>query len=397
MFGRFCKWEVKMHNRRSSRKILFVFSFLMLFLLLMLSVSAEETQTFDTMPDSYSDWLQSLPPELLDRLPAGIFSTDSEEVGDAVGEMGSFSFLLKTVLALVGVRLEDCLRLLCSILGILLLAAVCRTLCSGVSRPEVAKALTFLVSLVITVTLFASGFASIESTVSYFRSLNAFTSAAIPLMGGLYVMGGNASAAVSTSAGLTLFMTVLEELVGKSIVPFCGICLALALVGACEGSVRVGCLLSTLKKKYTLILSFFMMLLLAMLGAQTMLGNSRDTLAMRSAKFAAGSMIPVVGGSIAELLRSVSAGIGYLRGAVGICGVLLLLLLLLPTLVELLLVRTVWQLGASVADLLGCDGEKKLLDEFASINGYLIAAVAICSSVLFLTLTLFARCACAIS
>jgi hypothetical protein len=56
-----------------------------------------------------------------------------------------------------------------------------------------------------------------------------------------------------------------------------------------------------------------------------------------------------------------------------------------------------WQLGASLADLLGCDGEKKLLEEFASINGYLIAAVAICSSVLFFAFTIFMHCASAIA
>ena len=181
------------------------------------------------------------------------------------------------------------------------------------------------------------------------------------------------------------------------VIPFCGICLALALIGACEGGPRLGGILTSLKKNYTLVLSFFMMLLLAMLSAQTVLGASKDTLAMRSAKFAAGSIIPVVGGSVSELLRSVSASVGYMRSAVGICGVLLLLLLILPTLIELLLARATWQICSFVAEILGCDGERRLLDEFASINGYLIAAVAICSSVLFLTFTLLTHCATALA
>ena len=113
-------------------------------------------------------------------------------------------------------------------------------------------------------------------------------------------------------------------------------------------------------------------------------------------KFAAGSWIPVVGGSVAELFRSIGAGIGYLRSAVGISGIFLVLLVLLPTLVELFLMRLTWQLSASAADLLGCEREKKLLEEFASISGYLIAAVSICSSVLLLALILLACCGSAI-
>ena len=357
-------------------------------------VSADDGKT---LPDVYQDLLDSLPSSLLERLPEGALSSNTEELGGAVGEMSSFSYLLGTVLSLVGLRLGDCLKLLCSVVGILILSSICRTFCTSLKKPEIARAFSFMITLIITISLFATGFGTIEGVVSYFETLNAFTSASIPLMGSLYVMGGNAAAAVATSAGLSVFMTVLEEVVGRSIVPFCGICLALALIGACEGGPRLGSLLTSLKKKYTLVLSFFMMLLLAMLSAQTVLGASGDTLAMRSAKFAAGSLIPVVGGSVAELLRSVSASVGYMRASVGICGVLLLLLLMLPTLVELLLARTAWQICAFFADVLGCDGEKRLLDEFASINGYLIAAVTICSSVLFLTFTLLTHCATALA
>ena len=376
------------------RLILGLFFLFVLLFALPFSACAEETET---LPKSYRDLLDALPPSILEKLPEGAFSEEAEMVGDAVGEMSSFSYLFQTVLSLVGLRLGECLKLLCTVMGILILSSIGRTFCTSIGKPEIARAFSFLMTLIITVAIFAKGFGTIESTVSYFHTLNTFTSASIPLMGSLYVMGGNAAAAVATSAGLSLFMTLLEEVVGRSIVPFCGICLALSLIGACDGAPRLGGVLASLKKNYTLMLSFLMMLLLAMLSAQTVLGASQDTLAMRSAKFAAGSLIPVVGGSVAELLRSVSAGVGYMRSAVGICGVLLLILLMLPTLVELLLARTAWQICSFFAELLGCDGEKRLLDEFASLNGYLIAAVAICSSVLFLTFTLFTHCATALA
>lgn len=374
--------------------LLSVFTLLLLF---SPTVLAEDTKDTPKIPDAYQDFWGSLPPAVLERIPEGAFSETAEDVGGAVEEMSSFSFLLKTVLSLVGLRLGDCVKLLCSIMGILLLSSICRTFCASIKRAEIVRAFSLMITLVITITIFATGFGTIESTVSYFQTLNAFTSATVPLMGSLYVMGGNAAAAVATSAGLSMFMTVLEEFVGRSIVPFCGICLALALISACEGGPRLGGLLAGLKKNYTLLLSFFMMLLLAMLSAQTVLGASKDTLAMRSAKFAAGNMIPIVGGSVGELLRSVSASVGYMRSTVGICGVLLLLFLMLPTLIELLLARATWQICSFFAELLGCDGEKRLLDEFASINGYLIAAVAICSSVLFLTFTIFTHCATALA
>lgn len=350
----------------------------------------------ETVPEEYHELLDVLPDGITSLLPSGLFSSEAEAVGEAVNEMGSFSYLLQTVLSLVGIRLGDCLRLLASVSGMLLLSAVCRTVQVSFAQQHVARAFSFCTTLIILSFLLTRGYDSIQSCASYFSNLGKMSAASIPLLGGLYAMGGNVSAAVASSAGLTVFMSLLEGVIGNTVVPFCGICLAFAAVGALDPSIRVGTLAATIKRHYTTALTFLMMLLLTMVSAQTLLGAKSDTLAMKSAKFAAGNLIPVVGGSISELLRTVSAGVGYLRGTVGICAVLLLLLLLLPTLIELLLVRLCWQLCASLADLLGCDGEKRLLEEFASLHGYLIAAVCICSSVLFLTFTLLAHCASAI-
>ncbi|MBQ9773185.1 MAG: hypothetical protein IJW30_00800 [Clostridia bacterium] len=364
---------------------------------LTLPVAADtESASGETLPPTYQDFIGELPEDLTDRLPDGIFSDNSEEVGSAATQMSDFSYLLQTVLSLVGVRLGSCARLLASIAGLLILSAVCKLLQSSFKGEKIARAFSLCTTLIILLALLTQGYESIRSVTDYFSTLRGVTAASIPLMGSLYAMGGNVSAAAASSTGLSLFLAVFEEIVGRSIVPFCAVCLAFALVSALDPSIRLQTLSGTIKKNYTTVLAFLMMLLLAMLGAQTTLGAKSDTLAMKSVKFAAGNMIPVVGGSVSELLRTLGASIGYLRGAVGICGILLLILLLLPTLIELFLVRLTWQLGASLADILGCDTEKKLLEEFASINGYLITAVIICSVVPILSFTLFLRCASAL-
>ncbi len=363
---------------------------------LIAAAESQPTASFDEMPDEYDGFLDAIPDDLRDRLPDGLFSDDPLEVGDAVGEMTNFANLLQSLLSLVGLKLGDCISILASVCGLLILSAVCNTLKASFKSETVSRAFSLCATLVVTLALLTQSYRSLEAVTEYFQNLGIITSATLPLMSALYAMGGNISAAVAASSGLSIFMTLLETLIGKSIVPFCGICMAFALVSALDPSLRTGTLLSTIKKNYTTALAFVMMLLLAMLSAQNTLAARSDTLLMRSAKFAVGNMIPVVGGSVSELLRTVSTGVGYLRGTVGICGVLLLLYMLLPTLVELLLLRATWQLSASLADLLGCDGQKKLLDEFASLLGYLVTAVCICSSVLLLSLSLLAHCASAI-
>ena len=364
---------------------------------LSLSVGAEEVeQVGESVPDTFFDFLDALPQDVLELLPSSLFSSNAEDVGNAAEEMSSFPFLLRAVVFCVRESLSGCFEALITVVGLLLLSAVFSSCRSAFTSPSIAKAFAWASSLAILVAIVRAGYLSLSSVTDYFTRLNQLTAGAIPLLGTLYAMGGNVTAAATSSAGLSVYLVLLEEIVGNSILPFCGVCLALSFLSSPQFGVRAGSLLGTVKKQYTTLLAFLMMLLLAMIATQTTLASKADTLAMRSVKFAAGNLIPVVGGSVSELIRTVGAGIGYLRGVIGICGVLLLILFLLPTFVRLLLYRLVWQIGASLADLLGCDGEKRLLDEIASLCGYLLAAVSICSSVLLLSLTLLAHCALAI-
>ena len=373
---------------------------LLLLTILPIPVFAEETDSrglIEKMPPEYRDFLDRLPEELSERLPDGLFSKDGEEVGAAVAEMGDFSFLLRTLLELIGARLGDCARLLATVCGLLLLSSLSSTFSASLKNERIRAAFSLCSTLAVTLALLSQAGNVLMSVTDYFAALGGMTKSALPLLGALYALGGNAGAAAASASGLTVYMTLMEELIGKSILPFCGICMGLALIGALDSGVRLGSLLSSLKKNYTTALAFLMTLLLAMLSGQTLLSARSDTLLWRGAKFAAGNIIPVVGGSVSEMLRTVSTGVGYLRGVVGVSGVLLLLLMLLPTLVELLLLRATWQLSASLAELLGCTAEKKLLDEFASLLGYLATAVCICSSILLIAMALLAGCASAIA
>ena len=372
---------------------------ILLLSILSLAVSAEEAEArkpIEKMPPEYGDFLGELPEELSELLPDGLFSKDGEEVGAAVAEISDFSFLLRALLELVGVRLSDCARLLAMICGLLLLSSLASALSTSLRNERIRAAFSLCAMLAVTLVLLSQAGGALTVVSDYFAALGRMTKSALPLLGALYALGGNTGAAAASASGLTVYMTLMEELIGKTILPFCGICMGLSLIGALDPSVRLGSLVSSLKKNYTTALAFLMTLLLAMLSGQTLLAARSDTLLWRGAKFAAGNIIPVVGGSVSELLRTVSTGVGYLRGAVGISGVLLLLLMLLPTLVELLLLRATWQLSASLADLLGCTAEKKLLDEFASLLGYLATAVCICSSILLIAMALLAGCASAI-
>jgi hypothetical protein len=113
--------------------------------------------------------------------------------------------------------------------------------------------------------------------------------------------------------------------------------------------------------------------------------------AARTAKLVSSTVIPTVGGSVGETLRTVAASVQYLKSVVGIGGILLVLLLVLPTLLSLIAVRLVFLLAGGVAEMLGCEREARLLGELGSVFGCMLAVSAISGVMFILALTVFLK------
>ena len=97
-----------------------------------------------------------------------------------------------------------------------------------------------------------------------------------------------------------------------------------------------------------------------------------------------------------ESLRTVAAGVGYLKSVVGILGIWLLFLLLFPLLLSLLLSRLAFLFSSSIAESLGCEEESRLLGEIGHVYACMLAAVSAGGVMFILAMTIFVRCAVAL-
>jgi hypothetical protein len=157
--------------------------------------------------------LNTLPEELTEGLPETLFSSSAGDVAAGVREIGSFSFLLRRTLQTLHLSLEDAVRLLASILGLLLLSAVSAAARNAIGSETVGRAFAFTSSLVVLLLMVRMGWHGMEELRAYFERINAITAVLLPLNGVLYAIGGNVGAASASGAGLSIFLTLLEEVV----------------------------------------------------------------------------------------------------------------------------------------------------------------------------------------
>lgn len=343
----------------------------------------------------YRDYMEGLPGEVTGYLPDGLFpageTTDFAEVTEAVSEMNRLSYLLEVAGEVLSVEWGTAWRVLTRTVGLLLISAVAATLCRTFRSEALSRMVSLGVSCTVFLVLCDTLYGQLRKVAVFLDGLVQLVNSLLPLMTALSVMGGNVAVAAAQNGTLMLFLSICENLCGRTVVPMTGICLSLTVTSVVSPGLSLKGLTGLIKSTYTKTLGFVMLLLSFVLSTQTVLRAAADSLTARAAKFVAGNLIPVVGGALGDTFRTVASGVAFLKSTVGVGAMIILFVLLLPVLIGLLLTRLSFRLSLTVADLLGCESESRLLSELVHIFGMLIAVVSLCSVLLIFALTLFVR------
>lgn len=366
------------------------------FLLLLPAGAEEATGAAESVEESgfgaIREFRESLPPEVTALLPDGFFGEDPETVASAVQNAADVPKILAYIRDFLGVSLRQALPLLAAVSGILVLSAVLRAV-GATSGTGTGRAFSFCSVTVLTLLLLRQSLSGVSRLRAWFEMLCTLAGSMLPMMGTLYALGGNVGAAAANHTVMSVFLSVAQMLCTRAVLPVAGICLLLAVCDALTGRTALKPLGNLIKRTFTLGFSFLMLLLSFLLGLQTTLAAGSDTLALRTVRFAAGSFLPVVGGSVSEAMKTVAGSISYLRTLAGSGGILVLFLFFLPTFLTVLTTRIVFLLCGALAELLEAKSEGRVLSELASVYGFFLAVIAAVFTMAVFALTIFAHCA----
>ncbi len=356
-----------------------------------LSFSAAAYDSVDYYSE-YSDFLQGVPDEIAKALPEEIYSDSTDEQLYAVREMTSFGYVEEYISELLMGDIKGAVGMFFSICALLVLSSAVSAIRKSIGGEGLAKSFD-ICALSLNIALILSFQMSVIKAVSGFLSrLTLLTNGMIPLISLLYVSGGNVAEGSAGVGALSLFISFCENVCGKTLLPVVAICISFAVISAFSPQINMCGLANTVKKSYTFILGLLMSVMALIMNLQTVLSSKADSLSHRAAKYAVSSFIPVLGGAVGDSLRTVAAGVEYIRGMTGTLAIIIIILLLLPTVIKLLLAKTSINLCVFFAGLLGLDSEMRLLGEVSGVYGYMLAICSICSVFFIYALTLFVRC-----
>lgn len=373
------------------KKLSFLSFVILFFVLFSFFASASESDEKMTMPEEYSDFLGSLPDDIIDRLPEGFCGTNIDEIGEAVKEISDVRALLSFLLDGLMVGVREILPTLSVAAGMLLVFSLINQMSVGFINDNLTS---FISRVTLLSVIMGLVYNSIQLVSKYFTQLCRMTIAYIPLSAVLYAMGGNVTTAVTASLSFGICLSVCQFIFTYTAIPVLVFSLALAIASSFCESKALSAVFSGVNKYYTILLSFVMSVLCISISAQTFISAKADNAAMRGAKIAIGSFIPISGGAVSSSLGAIASGVELIRGCVGIGGIVIIVMLLIPLLSHLILMKLFFFALETVE---GAVGESiGVVSRMSSLYSYLLGIAAISSTVFILMFALLGFCVSAV-
>ncbi|MDE6502204.1 MAG: stage III sporulation protein AE [Ruminococcus sp.] len=208
----------------------------------------------------------------------------------------------------------------------------------------------------------------------------------VPVFAGITVIAGGI-----TTAGIynLLILGASELIVNLSqsfLIPVVSVTTVLAVSGSVFPSVSLESIIGLLKKIITWGMTITMTLFTGFVSMKCTLGGKADGVASKTARFLISGTVPVVGGAVSDAYATVKSSFDVIQGTVGTVGMISIIIIMLPPILELLIFRVVMWTGTAVAELFSTEPLIKLMKGIDS--GLAVAqSVLVCYSVIFVLCT----------
>ncbi len=307
--------------------------------------------------------------EYLEAVPDGSVGDDAEEIINGVG----IDSLLSELVHAVGAGAGSAASFLVMLLGAAVLIALSDTIGSD---GELSAHASVGVTVISAVLIFGRLGEVIFSVSESLEKLSVFFSAIIPVMSGILIAGGNINSSAYQAFNMNVTLSAVSYLSNTLLIPLVFAMFALALMSSLEGG-RISAVAKSIKSAFTWIMGIGTTVVIGAVSMQSIIAGAKDSAYLRAAKYAASGMIPVVGNVVSSALSTLAGGLIYVKSAVGVSAVTVMVGLSLAPLMTLLLYRFALSVSISFLDFMGSTGGVRSFSAFRAALDCLISVYAL--------------------
>lgn len=370
--------------------------FLLCLLLLCMPVSAvsgSDASGESTLQEQFEEQLEaSGADELIENAP--------EQVKESLYDLGLDTISFQKILSLspkefipyfidqVQAVIARPVKLLAIVVGIIVLCALMNALKQSMAKDKLKEVFQVVSILCICAAVITPVIDCISKTGKTIFDCSNFLISFVPVLSGVMTAGGQIVTATSYQVFLFWAAELVSVIVSRTLVPFLGIYLAIAITSSMNAEFRLDKIADSLKSFICWSLGGLLTVFVGILSIQGIVASSADTVSLKATKFLISSVVPVVGGALSDALGSVQSCVKLLKTSVGAYGIIIAVMTFLPLLIESISWLLVTKISQVVAEFLGVGGVTPVLKATSSVLGIILAIILCFMMLIIITTTI---------
>lgn len=279
-------------------------------------------------------------------------------------------------------------KLLATIVVLTVFSMILESLQSAFERASVSKigyAICYMVLIVIAINSFGVAIGYAKSAIA---SMINFMIAIVPLLLTLLASMGNISTVTIVHPLIVFMINTMGTVIYYVVFPLLFFSVVLSIVSSLSDKYKVTQLAKLLQKSGVILLGIMSTVFLGVLSVQGIAGAVADGVGIRTAKYITGNFVPVVGKLFADASDTVIGASLLVKNAIGLAGVIILILLCAFPAVKILTMALIYHVSAAVLQPLGDNPIIKTLSTIGKNLVFVFAALAAVGFLFFLAITI---------
>lgn len=296
--------------------------------------------------------------------------------------------LLKNIFPLLGTEIKEALKVMGSILIIVLIHSVLKSISDNLNNKSVAQ-ITYYVQYILIATVIMTNFSSIITlTKEAVGNMISFIQLLFPLLMTLMLASGSVVSVNLVQPIILFIINLISNIFQSIIIPIILVGTALAIVSKISDRIQIDKLSKFLKSSSVWVIGILLTIFVGVLSIEGTLGSSVDGITAKTAKAAVSSFIPVVGKVLGDAVDTVIGCSAILKNAIGIVGVIVVIAICITPILKLAIITIIYHHTAALCEPIADSKIVSLITQMADTFKILLAILCSISVMLIIGITL---------
>lgn len=299
--------------------------------------------------------------------------------------------IIRNIWKLFGKEIVNSIASIGSIIVIIIVHSIIKIISDGLENKSISQ-ITYYVQYILIVTLIMTSFSEVLQMVKEsIQNLVGFMNILIPLLITLMVTTGSIASASMLQPILLFIITLIGNFIKDVIIPIVLVSTALGIISKISDRLQIDKLSKFFKSSVVWVLGVVLTLFVGIVSLEGTLSSSVDGITAKTTKAAVSSFIPVVGKILGDAVDTVIGCSSILKNALGIVGVVVIIAICVKPIIKLVILMTMYYLGASLCQPIADGKIIKLLDQMGDTFKLLLGILCSVSVMLIIGVTLVVK------